>query len=211
MVTLKPTTPLLTPNKGLLKPASPLHPKNAPKTPISHPQRRWWFQTGPPGRQGQTAAPMGGGRAWPGFETTRRAEGSQRGRRAGGPPPTGTPSSPAPLVWRAPEGPEDTAGPASTLGLAAVPVGVTPIRVENVYSFGWKMSTEIGGKCIIVYIFADHRRFRCRLYLRRTTALEQSTGVSTNYCDPSVPLKSPDLNGVERPGPHLHMPIAPTL
>ena len=44
MVTLKPTTPLLTPNKGLLKPASPLHPKNAPKTPISHPQRRWWFQ-----------------------------------------------------------------------------------------------------------------------------------------------------------------------
>ena len=44
MATLKPTTPLLTPRKELLKPASPLHPKNAPKTPISHPQRRWRFQ-----------------------------------------------------------------------------------------------------------------------------------------------------------------------
>ena len=42
-------------------------------------------------------------------------------------------------MWRAPEGPEGTARPASALGLAAVPVGVTPIRVENVYSFGWKM------------------------------------------------------------------------
>ena len=31
-----------------------------------------------------------------GFETTRRAEGSRRGRLAGGPPPTGTPSGPAP-------------------------------------------------------------------------------------------------------------------
>ena len=101
VATLKPTTPLLAPNKGLLKPASPLHPKNAPKTPFSHPQRRWrfqsrldqhpqrrWrFQTGPPGRQGQTAAPMGGGRAWPDNEATRRAEGSQRGRRAGGQAP----------------------------------------------------------------------------------------------------------------------------
>ena len=85
MVTLKPTTPLLTPNKGLLKPASPLHPKNAPKTPISRPQRRWWFQTGPPGQQGQTAVPMGGGRAWPGFETTRRtARQHTRHRGCGG-------------------------------------------------------------------------------------------------------------------------------
>ena len=74
-------------------------------------------------------------------------------------------------------------------GLAAVPLGVALIWVENVYSFGWKMYTKIGGKCILVYIFADHRRFRCRLYVRRTTALEQSTGVSTNYCDPSALLK----------------------
>ena len=55
MATLKPTTPLLTPNKGPLKPASPLHPKTAPKTPISHPQRRWRFQlahlTGPQRRR----------------------------------------------------------------------------------------------------------------------------------------------------------------
>ena len=34
--------------------------------------------------------PEGGGRAWPGFEPTRRAEGSRCGRRAGGPPPSGT-------------------------------------------------------------------------------------------------------------------------
>ena len=43
----------------------------------------------------QAAAPVGGGRAWPGFETTRRAEGSRRGRVAGGPPPTGAQSSTA--------------------------------------------------------------------------------------------------------------------
>ena len=36
--------------------------------------------------------PEGGGRAWPGFEPTRRAEGSRRGRRAGGLPPSGTES-----------------------------------------------------------------------------------------------------------------------
>ena len=36
---------------------------------------------------------VGGGGAWPGFEATRRAEGSWRGRRAGGPPPTGAHSS----------------------------------------------------------------------------------------------------------------------
>ena len=58
MATLKPTTPPLTHNKGPMEPASPLHPKNTPKTPISHPQRRWRFQTTrPPGRQSQAAAP----------------------------------------------------------------------------------------------------------------------------------------------------------
>ena len=94
VATLKPTTPLLTPNKGALKPASPLHPKNAPKTPISHPQRRWRFQlrldlrpqrrwrfqlrldlrpqrrwrfqtARPPGRQGLAVAPAGCGVARP--------------------------------------------------------------------------------------------------------------------------------------------------
>ena len=60
MATLKPTTPLHTHNKGPMKPASPLRPKNTPKTPISHSQRRWRFQTTrPPGRQGQAAAPAG--------------------------------------------------------------------------------------------------------------------------------------------------------
>ena len=47
------------------------------------------------GVEGLAAVPVGGGGAWPGFETTRRAEGSQRGRLAGGPPPTGTQSNPA--------------------------------------------------------------------------------------------------------------------
>lgn len=88
MARLKPTTPLLTPNKGPLKPASPLRPTTAPKTPISHlqrrrrfqshtdtsKQRRRWFQTtGSPRQQGQAAAPAGGGWAWPGFEPTRPA------------------------------------------------------------------------------------------------------------------------------------------
>ena len=49
----------------------------------------------PEGPEGLAAVPVGGGGAWPGFETTRRAVGSRRGRRAGGPPPTGTQSSPA--------------------------------------------------------------------------------------------------------------------
>ena len=62
MAMLKPTTPLHTPNKGPMKPASPLRPKTAPKTPISHPQRRWRFQTtAPPRLRHPDAAPMGGG------------------------------------------------------------------------------------------------------------------------------------------------------
>ena len=110
MATLKPTTPLLASNKGALKPASPLHPKIAPKTPISHPQRRcrfqsrlgrhpqrrWRFQTtGPAGLQGLAAVPVGAGRAWPGFEPKHKHTSAHQ----------------APLVWRAPE------------GSAAVPVG----------------------------------------------------------------------------------------
>ena len=39
-----------------------------------HPQRRQRFQTtGPAGLQGQAAVPVGGGGAWPGFETTHRS------------------------------------------------------------------------------------------------------------------------------------------
>ena len=49
--------------------------------------------------------------AGPGRASRRRAErSSRRGRLAGGPPPTGTQSSPAPPVWRAPEGPEGKGG-----------------------------------------------------------------------------------------------------
>ena len=75
---MKPPAPLLAPKQRPLKPASPLQPKNAPKTPISRPQRRRRFQphartseqrrqgfqtTGPAGRQGQAAVPVGGGEA----------------------------------------------------------------------------------------------------------------------------------------------------
>ena len=49
--------------------------------------------------------------AGPGRTTSRRAErSSRRGRLTGGSPPTGTHSDQAPQVWRAPEGPEGTAG-----------------------------------------------------------------------------------------------------
>ena len=48
----------------------------------------------PKGLVGLAAAPVGGGGAWPGFEPTRSA----------------MHSDPAPLVWRAPEGPEGTGG-----------------------------------------------------------------------------------------------------
>ena len=71
---MKPPSPLLAPEQQPLKPVAPLQPKNTPKTPISHPQRRRrfqshtgtsehrrrWFQaTRPPGRQGQDAVPVG--------------------------------------------------------------------------------------------------------------------------------------------------------
>ena len=100
IATLKPTTPLLTPNRGPLKPASPLHPKNAPKTPISHPQRRHRFQphtdtskqrrrrfqtTDPAGLQGQAAVPVGDCGARPDNEPTpRTTRRHTRHRRCGG-------------------------------------------------------------------------------------------------------------------------------
>ena len=74
VATLKPTTPLLAPEQQPLKPPSPLHPKTAPKTPISRPQRRQGFQshtstseqrrrrfqtTGPPGSRVPAAPPAG--------------------------------------------------------------------------------------------------------------------------------------------------------
>ena len=40
---VKPPSPMLAPKQRPLKPATPLQPKNAPKTPISYLQRRWWF------------------------------------------------------------------------------------------------------------------------------------------------------------------------
>ena len=114
MARLKPTTPLLAPNKAPLKPASPLRPKTAPNTAISHLQRRWRFQshtdtseqrrrrfqtTGPPHLQHPHAVPAGG----PGCGTRGRWRGLA-GQRADAPSRTSTHQ--APLVWRVPEGPE---------------------------------------------------------------------------------------------------------
>ena len=42
-IRMKPPSPMLAPEQRPLKPATPLQPKNARKTPISHPQRRWRF------------------------------------------------------------------------------------------------------------------------------------------------------------------------
>ena len=41
---VKPPSPLRTPEQQPLKPVTPLQPKNTPQTPISHPQRRRRFQ-----------------------------------------------------------------------------------------------------------------------------------------------------------------------
>ena len=74
---MKPPSPLHAPEQQPLKPPSPLQPKNAPKTPISHPQRRCRFQlpldlrpqrrqgfqtSGPSGLQDPDAIPVGDGR-----------------------------------------------------------------------------------------------------------------------------------------------------
>ena len=99
---VKPPSPMLAPKQRPLKPPSPLQPKNAPKTPISHPQRRHRFQLGLGlreqrrrrfhARDFRCRLEVAG----PGRASSRRAErSSRRGRLAGGPPPTGTPSSPA--------------------------------------------------------------------------------------------------------------------
>ena len=42
---MKPPSPLLAPEQQPLKPVAPLQPKNKPKTPNSHLQRRWQFHT----------------------------------------------------------------------------------------------------------------------------------------------------------------------
>ena len=90
------------PQQGSLETGITSAPENAPKTPISHPQRRRRFQSrlgrrpqrrhrfqsqtdtseqrrhrfqesGPPGLQDPYAIPVAGGGAWPGFEPTHQA------------------------------------------------------------------------------------------------------------------------------------------
>ena len=71
---VKPPSPMLAPKQHPLKPATPIQAKNAPKTPNSHPQRRYRFQmrlvqrpqrrqrfqtTTPPGLLGLTGVPTG--------------------------------------------------------------------------------------------------------------------------------------------------------
>ena len=99
---------------GGLRGAAPEGPEGTASVPVGG-GRAWlrcpWAVAGPGRgaggwRRGPAAVPVGGGGArprcpWaaagPGRASRRRAErSSRRGRRAGGPPPTGTPSSPAP-------------------------------------------------------------------------------------------------------------------
>ena len=103
---VKPPSPMLAPKQRPLKPPSPLQPKNAPKTPISHPQRRHRFQLGLGLREQRR-------RRFHARDLRCRLEVAGPGRA---PSQRAEPniSDQAPLVWRAPEGPQ---------GLAAVPVG----------------------------------------------------------------------------------------
>ena len=66
----------------------------------------------PEGPEGLTAVPVAGGRAWPDNESTRRAK--LAARTAGGPPPTGTPSSPAPHEHTKQPGPQERTRDAGT-------------------------------------------------------------------------------------------------
>ena len=86
---MKPPTPMLAPEQRPLKPPSPLQPKNARETPISHPQRRRRFHA----RDFRCSRAI----AEPGRAPSQRAEPHI--------------SDQAPPVWRAPEGPEGARGP----------------------------------------------------------------------------------------------------
>ena len=94
---------MLAPEQRPLKPPSPLQPKNARETPISHPQRRWRFQLGLGLREQRRrrfhARDFRCSRAIaePGRAPSQRAEPHI--------------SDQAPLVWRVPEGPEGIRGP----------------------------------------------------------------------------------------------------
>ena len=107
IATLKPTTPLHTPNKGPLKPPSPLHPKTALKRSFLTRKGDGGFNpTRVPASKGDDGFRQPGhlvdrarlrrprAAAGPGRTTSRRAEPHI--------------SNPAPQVWRAPE---DTRGP----------------------------------------------------------------------------------------------------
>ena len=137
MATLKPTTPLLAPKTGPLKPMTPLRPKNAPKSPFLTRKgdggfnptqvqaskgdrgfrppghlayrawlRRPWAVVGPGWttcRQSEPHVSMPGPTGMEGAGgTCRRAGGWWRGQSKH--------TYQAPLVWRAPEGPEGTGG-----------------------------------------------------------------------------------------------------
>ena len=95
------------------------------------------------GLEGLAAVPVGGGRAWPGFETARRAEGSRRGRLAGGPPPTGTPSSPAQGAARPRGQPGTASSPAHQVARPSEQPGLTRQRVERSAKAEWS-----GGACL---------------------------------------------------------------
>ena len=111
VATLKTTTPMLTTEQQPLKPATPVYPITAPKTPVSRPQRRSRFQSHAGTHEqrqwryqttmlsvlhGQSAAPVGGGRARAGLEIDHSEPSSRVAiSRAGRRPPAHTAARPS--------------------------------------------------------------------------------------------------------------------
>ena len=114
---VKPPSPMLAPEQRALKPTTPLQPKNARKTPISLPQRRWRFQLGLGRREqrrwrfqphAQTSEQRRQGFHARDFQCPRAIAGPGRTTSRRAEPHI---SDQAPPVWRAPEGPEGARGP----------------------------------------------------------------------------------------------------
>ena len=105
------------------------------------------------------AVPVGGGRAWPDNESTRRAEGSRRGRRAGGPPPTGTLSSPVPQP-----GPTAPRTPAAPQATTRPGIQETDIRI------GCRSVVELGGFEPPTFSLRTRRATNCAIAPRTHTA-----------------------------------------
>ena len=136
---MKPPSPLLAPEQQPLKPVAPLQPKNTPKTPLSHPQRRyrfhlrlslreqrrwqfqqahitglqrrWRFQTTAPRSATSTAGVKGaGGTRWPGWLRSAAPNDVRPPSLTGGGARPGHSQAQASPDWRPPRGLQGLAG-----------------------------------------------------------------------------------------------------